>query len=90
MAPTHSGWFRKRPVIIHAIQFTGDNVDECMRFCNGEKKNLITMPMSSALYVQTLEGTMQAGINDWIIRGINGEFYPCKPDIFERSYEPMP
>lgn len=41
------------------------------------------------LYIETLEGTMHASIGDWIITGVNGEKYPCKPDIFEKTYEPV-
>ena len=41
------------------------------------------------MYIETLEGTMRASVGDWIITGINGEKYPCKPDIFEKTYEPV-
>lgn len=41
------------------------------------------------MYIETLEGTMRASVGDWIITGINGEKYPCKPDIFEKTYEPI-
>ena len=74
--------FRKKPVIIEALQFTGDNVDYVKEFtnynesiCNGE------------LNIHTLEGNMIASVGDWIIKGVKGEFYPCKPDIFENTYE---
>jgi len=74
--------YRKCPVIIEAVQWTGENFGDLTDLmhdaygCNGQ---VITIP--------TLEGTMRAVIGDWIIKGIKGEFYPCKPDIFEATYE---
>ena len=82
--------FRKKPVVIEAIQFTG--LSSINRMCNiwagpfmavadfdeEEKENF---------FIETLEGTHCANLNDWIIKGVNGEFYPCKPDIFEKTYE---
>jgi len=74
--------YRKKPVIINAVQWTGDNVAEINSFTN---------PHSSIkdgnLSINTLEGVMSATIGDFIIQGVNGEFYPCKPDIFEKTYE---
>jgi hypothetical protein len=86
--------FRKKPVIIEAIQWNGKNFDECMNFMedylgskfhyeNEEERAL----KEKTLYIKTLEGIMTAQKNDWIIKGINGEFYPCKPDIFKKTYE---
>ena len=73
--------FRKKPVMIEAIQWTGNNLEEIkdfMGYYEYAKKNLI---------IHTLEGKMIAQVNDWIIRGVQGEYYPCKPDIFEKTYE---
>lgn len=82
--------FRKKPVVIEAIQWNGENANEvgltlrCDRpFEVVEDKQWQTR----CLNIITLEGEMTARINDWIIRGIAGEFYPCKPDIFEATYE---
>ena len=75
--------FRKKPVMIEAIQWRGDNLEEIkdfMGYYEYAKKNLI---------IHTLEGKMIAQVNDWIIRGVQGEYYPCKPDIFEKTYEPV-
>ncbi|WP_204664866.1 hypothetical protein [Dyadobacter sandarakinus] len=47
-----------------------------------------SMPREDKILIPTLEGVMEASLGDWIIRGVNGEFYPCKPDIFEKTYEP--
>lgn len=79
--------FRKKPVIIEAIQFLGDavNLRECFHFC----PPLIheTYRANGTLTIPTLEGKMICSKGDWIIKGVNGEFYPCKPDIFEKTYE---
>ena len=80
--------FRKKPVIIKARQFTKDknSVTAILSFAivDGECKVKIDL---GCLLIDTLEGEMRASIGDWIIRGVNGEFYPCKPDIFEKTYE---
>ena len=76
--------FRKKPVEIQAIQYTGskESVAEVLRFC--PDAGLV----HSNICIRTLEGTMFAIPNYWIIKGVQGEFYPCKPDIFEATYEP--
>jgi len=73
--------YRKKPVEIDAIQWTGDNRLEIFDFCN---MSYIT---DQELRIQTLEGSMIASVGDYIIKGVKGEFYPCKPDIFEMTYE---
>ena len=75
--------YRKKPIIIEAIQWTGENVTEVREFC----KPRTTATEPGRVYIETLEGVMAANIGDWIIRGIKGEVYPCKPDIFEATYE---
>nr|DAV36574.1 MAG TPA: PGDYG protein [Bacteriophage sp.] len=70
--------YRKKPVIIEAIQWNGKN----LTFMGGTVEN-----KGTTLVIHTLEGDMEASINDYIIKGVNGEFYPCKPDIFDKSYE---
>lgn len=74
--------FRKKPVIIEAIQWDGKNLLEINEFISGKVKN-----HESVLIIPTLEGDMYASLNDYIIKGVNGEFYPCKPDIFAKTYE---
>lgn len=93
--------FRKKPVVIEATQWTGDNFDSLWLWGGGlnEGENLnrdakILLYGSgedsyNRLTVETLEGSMTASVGDWIIKGIKGEFYPCKPDIFEATYEPV-
>jgi len=87
MAPTREAHrqYRKKPVIIHAVQWTGANVDEILDFIgvNGSASRA----KDNCIAIETLEGVMLASPNDWIIRGVKGEFYPCKPDIFEATYE---
>ena len=75
--------FRKKPVVIRAIQWDGDNDVEVMDFLG--TKSLIKE--RGKLVISTLEGEMQASKMDWIIQGVQGEVYPCKPDIFEETYE---
>lgn len=76
--------YRKKPVTIEAIQWTGSNVDEMKDFVNDA--GIISF-CTGELLIKTLEGTMLAREGDYIIQGVNGEFYPCKPDIFEKTYE---
>ena len=75
--------YRKKPVVIDAIQLTTDNEKEVLRFM-GENEGGLT---AQGIEIETLEGTMKADVGDYIIKGVNGEFYPCKPDIFEKTYE---
>lgn len=76
--------FRKKPVEIEAIQWTGNNFIEIDEFITVVHE---TFPSQGIIYIPTLEGLMKASLLDWIIKGVNGEFYPCKPDIFEKTYE---
>lgn len=77
--------YRKKPVEIEAIQLTQDNMIEVLTFCNHE--NIIASSEGSSISIKTLEGTMVGNIGDYIIKGVAGEFYPCKPDIFEATYD---
>lgn len=84
--------FRKKPVVIEAVQFTGKNTDEILKFVNiGDDRVAFVSSYGldgyDKLTIKTLEGRMLAESGDWIIRGVKGEFYPCKPDIFEATYE---
>ena len=77
--------YRKKPVVVEAICWTGNNRDEVRSFLHGSAESYVYDV--DTLEIATLEGTMRAPVGDWIIRGIKGEFYPCKPDIFEATYE---
>ena len=74
--------FRKKPIVIEAVQWVGD-WKEIQEFCKSAEDQ------DGNLLIPTLEGVMYANVNvgDWIIKGVSGEFYPCKPDIFEQTYE---
>jgi len=77
--------YRKKPVVIEAIQWTGDNLKECLDFM--KFSNRTRTVYRDKIIIHTLEGAMTASIGDYIIKGVSGEFYPCKPDIFEKTYE---
>lgn len=79
--------FRKKPIIIEAEQWFPDKNVDCVKF--GITINSLTGNYVKAHMIETLEGTMTVSPGDWIIKGVNGEFYPCKPDIFEKTYEPV-
>ena len=74
--------YRKKPVVIEAIQWVGNNLSEIDNFIGRSVDNKET-----TLVIHTLEGDMEASIGDYIIKGVNGEFYPCKSDIFYKTYE---
>lgn len=76
--------YKKKPVVIEAVQFTGKNGQEIANFMDCQFPALC----DGNLIIGTLEGCYEASPGDWIIKGVKGEFYPCKPDIFEATYEP--
>ena len=91
--------YRKLPIEIEAVQWNGNNLVEVVTFLEGKSPKLdleVTrlkwedykdLIAKEGLYINTLEGSMKASINDYIIKGIAGEFYPCKEDIFLKTYE---
>lgn len=79
--------FRKKPVVIEAIQLTKENVVDVLTFCNNAGNITASNEDEMGISILTLEGTMTANTGDYIIKGVKGEFYPCKPDIFEQTYE---
>jgi hypothetical protein len=89
-----SNKYRKKPVVIDAKRFTHESIagGNLFRFEDGSTAHDFVVYRNSddkvCLQIKTLEGTLTASIGDWIIRGVNGEFYPCKPDIFDKTYEP--
>lgn len=78
--------FRKKPVVVDAVQWTGNNLTEIIKFIGASQVS--SSFLEGDLTIPTLEGEMRASVCDWIIKGVNGEYYPCKPDIFEKTYEP--
>lgn len=81
--------YRKKPVVVEAMQFFDDaatltRLSELMQM---DIRVDYSEPERPVLKIQTLEGVLNASVGDYIIKGVNGEFYPCKPDIFEKTYE---
>ncbi len=74
--------YRKKPVEIYALQYRGDNSEEIIEFTEGK-----AVTLGTGLFIETLEGQMRVSDKDFIIKGIAGEFYPCKSEIFYNSYE---
>ncbi len=81
--------FHKKFVVIDAYQLRPDNIKTLEEWCGGSIKGTSLPVELQCIDIQTLEGEMRADMGDWIIRGIKGEFYPCKPDIFEATYDPV-
>lgn len=78
--------YRKKPVVIEAIQFVGTDENK-IELCHFIGVYNYYIDEDENLVIKTLEGNMKASVGDYIIKGVNGEFYPCKPDIFEKTYE---
>lgn len=81
--------FRKKPVTVEAYQLGTRNMEQLEEWCHGSIKGTKLPLNQRCIDIETLEGEMRANIGDWIIKGVKGEFYPCKPDIFETTYEPV-
>lgn len=81
--------FRKKPIVIEAVRYVQENLDELLRFLPANVLLSEVTNESYALKIRTLEGDMLVRKGDWIIKGVAGEFYPCKPDIFDKTYEPV-
>lgn len=84
--------YRKRPVVIEAEQFTGEREQLERLDIDGRwnsEEDYYAGKLACAGVIPTLEGQMIASLGDWIITGVNGERYPCKPDIFDKTYEPV-
>ena len=93
--PLQVSKFRKKPVVIEAIQWTGSNLLQVIQHTGQHASathlkwdEYAELVHTCGLKIFTLEGKMTAEIGDWIIKGVKGECYPCKPDIFELTYEP--
>ena len=81
--------FRKKPVVIEAVQYDGRETQELVAHIGDRQATFYTEDARTPprLEVATLEGAMRADVGDWIIKGVKGEIYPCKPDIFAATYE---
>lgn len=83
--------FRKKPVVIEARRFDVTRLTEqeaLAAWCGGLLRGYKLDAVDREIEIPTLEGDMRANFGDWIISGVKGDFYPCKPDIFEATYEP--
>ena len=88
--------YRKKPVVIDAIRWVSDNLEHVIEFVDGSKPDMygswaryVDITQTVGFKISTLEGVMTVQLGDWIIRGVKGEYYPCKPDIFDSTYEPV-
>jgi hypothetical protein len=79
--------FRKKPVEIEARYLDGNSYRKIMEWVGPDADYYHAT--TGTMYIKTREGVMTAGRGDWIIKGVKGEFYPCKPDIFDATYEPV-
>lgn len=77
--------YRKKPVVIEAIEWRGSNEKEMRNFF--KSVDFSNFSFNNGLIITTLEGKYRAEVGDFVIKGVKGEFYPCKPDIFELTYE---
>lgn len=78
--------FVKKPIVIEAIQYNGENIEAIEDFVGKKLSTVMDSDVDVKLIIPTLEGDMNASKDDWVIKGVKGEFYPCKPDIFKQSY----
>jgi hypothetical protein len=79
---------RKRPIAVEAMQYTGGNRRELQRWMvDSAQASAQSADTDDRFRIATLEGEMTVSVGDWVIKGIQGEFYPCKPDIFLATYE---
>lgn len=82
------GRYVKKPIVVEAIQYDGKNSADIFEFCGRPYDRYVRGPVgNNYLEIVTLEGVMKAQPGDYIIKGVNGEFYPCKPDVFIKTYE---
>ena len=79
--------YKKKPIVIEAIKLTKENALECIDFASKSGAHLITQTSDQGITIPTLEGNHLAKYGDYVIKGVQGEFYPCKPDIFEATYD---
>lgn len=80
-------FYRKKPIVIEAMEFTDKAKDQVFNWITCTCAAAFDKEGNPTLIISTLEGDHTARLGDWIIKGVQGEFYPCKPDIFEQTYE---
>jgi hypothetical protein len=88
------GTYRKKPVVVEARKFETNNEPDSINmnglvlWMNQGSPVIRAWHNGTDIYIETLEGQMKATVGDWVVRGVSGEFYPVKPDIFAATYEP--
>jgi hypothetical protein len=82
------GMYRKKPVVIEAVKWNGETLTETPEWIMLAVKEGRIYETGNEILIYTLEGTMTVSSGDYIIKGVNNELYPCKPDIFKKTYEP--
>lgn len=80
--------YRKRPVTVEAIQWTGQNLKQVVTFLDADFSSYLNV--DEVIRIRTLEGVMDCPTGWWVIRGVAGEHYSCRPDVFDQTYEPLP
>lgn len=79
--------YKKKPVVIDAVKWDGNKVSEVTDWISEALDKCVIIRYGNEVHIRTLEGVMKASPGDYIIKGVNGELYPCKPEIFEKTYE---
>ncbi|MCH4543176.1 hypothetical protein [Ochrobactrum sp. A-1] len=82
--------FRKKPVVVEARKFDAvylNEQEQLADWCGGRLRGVKLHVQDRVIQIDTLEGEIEASFGDWIIKGVKGEFYPCKPDVFDLTYE---
>jgi len=79
--------YRKKPVVIEAVQWTGENFEELWKLLESKEGRAVYEESDMSIFLETLEGTMKAEVGDYIIKGVQGEIYPIKEEIFLKTYE---
>lgn len=79
-------FYRKKPVVVEARELTAANLEEVESWCGGSIKGIKLEREQRCIDIQTLEGEMRAEIGCYVIKGVKGEFYPCRADIFKATY----
>ena len=81
--------YRKKPVVVGAMRLPEENEDPAQELIDwlNDQERVVLSGRNGSLIIQTPEGDMTANPGDWVIKGVKGELYPCKPDVFEATYE---
>lgn len=81
-------YYRKKPVVVKAMQLPEIECDASEELIDFLHEGNVLSDNNEGISIETTEGVMRGNPGDWVIRGVNGEYYPCKPDVFEKTHEP--